>query len=58
MNEELVCKMVIDACESALSGYRTTVEQDEKLIQEGNLGYKLEIDVRVRVGEKRVLQQN
>lgn len=57
VNEELVCKMVIDACESALSGYRTTVEQDEKLIQEGNLGYKLEIAVRVRVGEKRVLQQ-
>lgn len=58
VNEELVCKMVIDACESALSGYRTTVEQDEKLIQEGNLGYRLEIAVRVRVGEKRVLQQN
>ncbi|KAL3749096.1 hypothetical protein ACJRO7_010226 [Eucalyptus globulus] len=57
VNEELVCKMVIDACESALSGYRTTVEQDEKLIQEGNLGYKLEIAVTVRVGEKRVLQQ-
>ncbi|XP_010032916.2 LOW QUALITY PROTEIN: ribulose-1,5 bisphosphate carboxylase/oxygenase large subunit N-methyltransferase, chloroplastic [Eucalyptus grandis] len=57
VNEELVCKMVIDACESTLSGYRTTVEQDEKLIQEGNLGYKLEIAVRVRVGEKRVLQQ-
>lgn len=31
--------------------------QDEKLIQEGNLGSKLEIAVRVRVGEKRVLQQ-
>jgi len=31
--------------------------QDEKLIQEGNLGYKLEIAVTVRVGEKRVLQQ-
>ncbi|KAL3749076.1 hypothetical protein ACJRO7_010211 [Eucalyptus globulus] len=32
-------------------------KMDEKLIQEGNLGYKLEIAVTVRVGEKRVLQQ-
>lgn len=26
-NEEMVCKMVIDACKSALSGYATTIEE-------------------------------
>lgn len=40
-----------------LSPFKCNDLQDEKLIQEGNLGYKLEIAVRVRVGEKRVLQQ-
>lgn len=56
-NEELICRVVRDACRSALSGYRTTIEEDEKLAEKGNLTRRLEIAVGVRAGEKRVLQQ-
>ncbi|XP_038890879.1 ribulose-1,5 bisphosphate carboxylase/oxygenase large subunit N-methyltransferase, chloroplastic isoform X2 [Benincasa hispida] len=55
-NEELVCQVVINACEAALSGYNTTIEEDEKLKEE-NLDSRLRIAVGIREGEKRVLQQ-
>ncbi|TXG56553.1 hypothetical protein EZV62_017866 [Acer yangbiense] len=56
-NEELICQMVRDSCKSALSGYHTTVEEDEKLLEGGNPEPRLRIAVGVRAGEKRVLQQ-
>ncbi|KAJ0094565.1 hypothetical protein Patl1_16789 [Pistacia atlantica] len=56
-NEELICRVVRDACKSALSGYRTTIEEDGKLMEGGNLDPRLRIAVGIRVGEKRVLQQ-
>ncbi|KAH0677482.1 hypothetical protein KY285_025283 [Solanum tuberosum] len=56
-NEELICKVVRDSCRSALSGYHTTIEEDEKLMKEGNLSSRLQIAVGVRAGEKKVLQQ-
>lgn len=56
-NEELICRVIRDTCKSALSGYSTTIEQDEKLVDEGNLDARLEIAVRIRLGEKKVLQQ-
>ncbi|KAL3367650.1 hypothetical protein AABB24_008814 [Solanum stoloniferum] len=56
-NEELICKVVRDLCRSALSGYHTTIEEDEKLMKEGNLSSRLQIAVGVRAGEKKVLQQ-
>ncbi|KAL4279284.1 hypothetical protein GQ457_03G011940 [Hibiscus cannabinus] len=56
-NEELICRVVRDACKSALSGYHTTIEEDEKLMEEGNLDPRLKIAVGVRAGEKKVLQQ-
>ncbi|XP_009356335.2 LOW QUALITY PROTEIN: ribulose-1,5 bisphosphate carboxylase/oxygenase large subunit N-methyltransferase, chloroplastic [Pyrus x bretschneideri] len=31
-NEELICRVVQDACKSALSGYPTTIEEDDKFI--------------------------
>ncbi|KAL0551658.1 hypothetical protein IC582_010747 [Cucumis melo] len=55
-NEELVCQVVRNACEVALSGYHTTIEEDEKLKEE-NLDSRLRIAVGIREGEKRVLQQ-
>ncbi|KAL8161497.1 hypothetical protein V2J09_012986 [Rumex salicifolius] len=55
-NEELVCQVVRDACKTALSGYHTTVEEDEKLDKE-DLDPRLEISVGIRLGEKQVLQQ-
>lgn len=55
-NEELVCQVVRNACEAALSGYHTTIEEDEK-IKEENLDSRLRIAVGIREGEKRVLQQ-
>ncbi|MCD7460730.1 hypothetical protein HAX54_044310 [Datura stramonium] len=56
-NEELICKIVRDACKSAVSGYHTTIEEDEKLMEEGNLSSRLHIAVGIRAGEKKVLQQ-
>ncbi|XP_019165014.1 PREDICTED: ribulose-1,5 bisphosphate carboxylase/oxygenase large subunit N-methyltransferase, chloroplastic [Ipomoea nil] len=56
-NEELICKVVREACSSALSGYHTTLEEDEKLKEEGNLSPRVEIAVGVRAGEKKVLRQ-
>ncbi|KAF3966066.1 hypothetical protein CMV_009800 [Castanea mollissima] len=55
-NEELICQVVRDACKSALSGYHTTIEEDEKLKGE-KLDPRLEIAVGIRQGEKKVLQQ-
>lgn len=55
-NEELICRSIRDTCKSALSGYSTTIEEDDKLIEEGNLDPRLEIAVRIRSGEKKVLQ--
>lgn len=56
-NEELICQVVRGACKSALSGYHTTIEEDEKLLEEGNLSPRLATAVGVRIGEKKVLQQ-
>lgn len=56
-NEDLICRVIRDACRSALSGYHTTLEEDEKLAEKGDLAHRLEIAVGVRAGEKRVLQQ-
>ncbi|XP_062111382.1 ribulose-1,5 bisphosphate carboxylase/oxygenase large subunit N-methyltransferase, chloroplastic [Humulus lupulus] len=55
-NEELICRVVRDACKSALSGYSTTIEEDEKL-KGGKLESRLEIAVGIRQGEKKVLLQ-
>ncbi|ONI30879.1 hypothetical protein PRUPE_1G278900 [Prunus persica] len=54
-NEELICRVVREACKSALSAYPTTIEEDEKL-KESKLDPRLEIAVGIRHGEKKVLQ--
>ncbi|XP_057948040.1 ribulose-1,5 bisphosphate carboxylase/oxygenase large subunit N-methyltransferase, chloroplastic [Malania oleifera] len=56
-NEELICQVVQDACKTALSGYPTTIEDDEKLKEGGNLDPRLEVAVGIRAGEKKVLRQ-
>ncbi|KAJ8461211.1 hypothetical protein OPV22_034137 [Ensete ventricosum] len=56
-NEEAICRVVRQACKSALSAYRTTVEEDEKLMEGDNLDERLRIAVCIRAGEKKVLQQ-
>ncbi|CAK9183730.1 unnamed protein product [Ilex paraguariensis] len=56
-NEELICHVIRNACKTALSGYHTTIEEDEKLKEGGNLDPRLEIAVGIRAGEKKVLQQ-
>ncbi|XP_072977141.1 ribulose-1,5 bisphosphate carboxylase/oxygenase large subunit N-methyltransferase, chloroplastic [Typha angustifolia] len=56
-NEETICRVVRDACKSALSAYQTTVEEDEELMRSGNLDSRLRIAVGIRAGEKKVLQQ-
>ncbi|XP_021747145.1 fructose-bisphosphate aldolase-lysine N-methyltransferase, chloroplastic-like [Chenopodium quinoa] len=56
-NEELICQVIRNACTSALSGYSTTIEEDEKLLAQGDLDPRLEIAITIRLGEKKVLQQ-
>ncbi|KAL7260665.1 hypothetical protein ACSBR1_006351 [Camellia fascicularis] len=56
-NEELICQVVRGACNSALAGYHTTIEEDEKLMEDENLDPRLRIAVGIRAGEKKVLQQ-
>ncbi|OAP14065.1 hypothetical protein AXX17_AT1G14550 [Arabidopsis thaliana] len=56
-NEELICRVVRDACKSALSGFDTTIEEDEKLLDKGKLEPRLEMALKIRIGEKRVLLQ-
>ncbi|KAM7269627.1 hypothetical protein ACFE04_025124 [Oxalis oulophora] len=55
-NEELICKVVRDACKLALSGYHTTIDEDDKLLAM-DLDPRLMIAVEVRAGEKKILQQ-
>nr|XP_043606953.1 fructose-bisphosphate aldolase-lysine N-methyltransferase, chloroplastic [Erigeron canadensis] len=55
-NEEVICQVVRTACQSALSSYRTTIEEDEKL-KGGNIDPRLAIAIGIRAGEKMVLQQ-
>ncbi|KAJ0988277.1 hypothetical protein J5N97_006633 [Dioscorea zingiberensis] len=56
-NEEMICCVVRDACKSALSAYQTTIEEDEELLEKGQLDPRVKIAVGIRVGEKKVLQQ-
>ncbi|XP_078179795.1 rubisco methyltransferase family protein [Carex rostrata] len=56
-NEEAICRVVRDACKNALSAYATSVEEDEGLMEIGNLDPRMQIAVGVRAGEKKVLQQ-
>ncbi|CAM9004214.1 unnamed protein product [Rhodiola kirilowii] len=56
-NEEHVCQIIQEACKTALSGYVTNIDEDDRILQGGNLGTRLEIAVRIRAGEKHVLQQ-
>lgn len=56
-NEELICRVVRDACRAALSAYSTTIDEDEKLLEQGGLEPKKEIAVGTRLGEKKVLRQ-
>ncbi|KAM0012304.1 putative [Fructose-bisphosphate aldolase]-lysine N-methyltransferase [Helianthus debilis subsp. tardiflorus] len=55
-NEEVICQVVRGACKSALSSYRTTIEEDEKLMEGRNMDPRLAIAVGIRAGEKKVLQ--
>ncbi|KAL2904022.1 [Fructose-bisphosphate aldolase]-lysine N-methyltransferase chloroplastic [Bienertia sinuspersici] len=56
-NEELICQVIRNACTAALSGYTTTIEEDEKLLAQSDLNPRLKIAIGVRLGEKKVLQQ-
>ncbi|CAN6484500.1 unnamed protein product [Victoria cruziana] len=55
-NEEFICKVVVSACQTALSGYMTTIDEDEELMGRGDLPPRLEIAIGVRAAEKKVLQ--
>ncbi|KMZ71059.1 [Fructose-bisphosphate aldolase]-lysine N-methyltransferase,chloroplastic [Zostera marina] len=55
-NEEFICKVIRKACESALSAHQTTIEQDERIMEQGNLDPRLGIAVGIRIGEKKILK--
>ncbi|KAM7251116.1 hypothetical protein ACFE04_022999 [Oxalis oulophora] len=56
-NEELVCRVVREICKSALSGYRTSNEEDMKLMARGNLDSRFEMAIKIRLAEKKILEQ-
>ncbi|KAH9606799.1 hypothetical protein KSS87_001109 [Heliosperma pusillum] len=56
-NEELICQVIRGACKTALSGYSTTTEEDEKLLAGGDLSARAAIAAGIRLGEKKVLEQ-
>ncbi|CAO2829550.1 unnamed protein product [Amaranthus hypochondriacus] len=56
-NEEFICQVIRDACKSALSGYSTTIEEDEKLMLQDDLNPRHAMAIGIRLGEKKVLQQ-
>ncbi|KAF5745460.1 Rubisco methyltransferase family protein [Tripterygium wilfordii] len=56
-NEELICQVVRDACKSALSGYQTTIDEDEKLKGCADLNSRVRIAIEIRAGEKKLLLQ-
>jgi histone-lysine N-methyltransferase SETD3 len=55
-NEERALRGMIDTCQARLSGYATSIEEDERLLREETLPFNSRNCVRVRLGEKRVLQ--
>lgn len=55
-NEAAICKVVLDGCRAALSGYGSTIEEDEALLGQ-QLDARLEIAAVTRLGEKKVLQE-
>ncbi|KAL2946699.1 hypothetical protein AAZX31_20G028900 [Glycine max] len=55
-NEELICRVVRETCKTALAGYHTTIEEDQKL-KEAKLDSRHAIAVGIREGEKQLLQQ-
>lgn len=56
-NEDRICRVVREACNSALSSHHTTIEEDEKLMGGGDLDPRSKIAVGVRAGEKKALLQ-
>lgn len=54
-NEEAVCQAMIDGCRSALSGFKTSIEQDIRLLKDTGLSVRQETAVIVRLGEKQIL---
>jgi histone-lysine N-methyltransferase SETD3 len=55
-NEERALRGMIDTCRARLGGYTTSIEEDERLLQEEKLPLNTRNCIRVRLGEKRVLQ--
>ena len=53
--EERVLRMLGDACEARLAGFETTLEEDERLLQEADLARNVRNCVLLRRGEKRLL---
>ncbi|KAG0480143.1 hypothetical protein HPP92_011001 [Vanilla planifolia] len=52
-NEETICRIIQDACHSALSYYHTTIEEDEKLMEKEFKNPRSEIAVAIRAERRR-----
>ncbi|KAH7424534.1 hypothetical protein KP509_11G013100 [Ceratopteris richardii] len=57
VNEEAVCKAIVDGCHVALTSYPSTIDEDLNLLQDIELSPRLKIAAAIRLGEKRVLQE-
>lgn len=56
LSTELAGKVCVTILKAKLAEYATTLEEDEKILQDQNLPYRKKVAVQVRLGEKRVLQ--
>ncbi|CAM8916828.1 unnamed protein product [Rhodiola kirilowii] len=44
-NEQHVCQIIQEACKTSLFGYVTNIDEDERILQGGDLGMRREIAV-------------
>eukprot|EP00884_Botryococcus_braunii_P017311 jgi/Botrbrau1/4263/Bobra.0390s0003.1 len=54
-NERAVCLSMVDGCRQAMKGYKTTMEEDLRLLPSLKPGSSLDLAVRARLGEKEAL---
>lgn len=57
LSTELIGQVLVVLLERRAKEYATTVEEDEKLLQDGRLAHRTGMAVSVRLGEKKVIRQ-
>ncbi|XP_002983944.2 fructose-bisphosphate aldolase-lysine N-methyltransferase, chloroplastic [Selaginella moellendorffii] len=56
-NEEAICEAMIEGCRATLREYSSTIDEDTMLLNSSELSTRKKMAVVVRLGEKRILQE-